>query len=130
MRLIDLLDINLYGRDLVIGSKMAYWSEDRRSSVRKLASTLFNFYLKIAYGFGGSDTHGIKILKRNVLESVLPKCRTSSGIFDTEFVLRTQRLGFKIADFPVTLIEKRPTRFVNRFLSIPGEIYKLYQSLK
>lgn len=130
LHLIDLIDIDLCGRDFIIGSKMANWSEDKRSFKRKAISYLFNLYIKIVHSFRGSDTHGIKIFKRKVLKAVLPKCKTATGIFDTEFVLRAQYAGFKFADFPVVLEEKRPPRFVNRLFSTPVDIYKLYKALK
>ena len=130
LKMIDLVGIDLYGKDFIIGSKMAHWSEDKRSISRKIVSTLFNFYLKVVHKFVGSDTHGIKVLKRNVLEKILSKCRTDSGIFDTEFVLRSQYAGFKFADFPVTVEEKRPPRFTQRILQTPRDVYILYRSLE
>jgi len=130
LRMIDLAKIDLYGKDFIVGSKMAHWSEDKRPFVRKLVSRFFNLYLKIVHGFKGSDTHGIKILKREVVKAVLPKCRTNGGIFDTEFVLRAQYAGFKFADFPVVVEEKRPARFKNRLLQTPKDIIDLYINLK
>ncbi len=130
LRLIDLIDIDLYGRDFIIGSKRAHWSKDMRPLKRKAVSYFFNLYLSIVHGFAGSDTHGIKILRKEVLKRVLSKCKTYSGIFDTEFVLRSQYESFKIADFPVVLEEKRPSRFVNRLINTPVDIYKLYKALK
>jgi len=130
LRMIDLINIDLYGKDFIIGSKMAHWSKDKRSVIRKTISYLFNLYLKVVYGFGGSDTHGIKILRREVVNKILPKCKTDSGIFDTEFVLRSQYEGFKFADFPVTVVEKRAPRFTQRVLQTPIDIYALYNSLK
>jgi len=130
LRLIDLIDIDLYGRDFIIGSKRAHWSEDKRPIKRKVISYVFNLYLSIIHGFVGSDTHGIKIFNKKVLKNVLTKCKTSTGIFDTEFVLRSQYAGYKIADFPVVLEEKRPPRFVNRLINTPIEVFKLYKALK
>ena len=115
LRMIDLIHIDLYGKDFIIGSKMAHWSEDKRPVLRKIVSTLFNFYLKIVHEFKGSDTHGIKIFRKEVINEILPKCKTDSGIFDTEFVLRSQHAGFKFADFPVSVEEKRPPRFSNKY---------------
>lgn len=130
LRMIDLANIDLYGKDFIIGSKMAHWSIDRRSYMRRLISKLFNFYLKVTYKFAGSDTHGIKIVRREVVEKILPKCKTDSGIFDTEFVLRSQYAGYKFADFPVTVVEKRPPRFTQRLLQTPIDIYNLGKALK
>lgn len=130
LKMIDFVNIDLYGKDFIIGSKMAHWSEDKRSVGRKAISTLFNLYLKVFYKFKGSDTHGIKILRRRVIEKILPKCTTNSGIFDTEFVLRSQYAGFKFADFPVTIVEKRPPRFTQRIFQTPIDVLRLYACLK
>jgi glycosyltransferase involved in cell wall biosynthesis len=130
LELINLIDIHMCGKDLIIGSKRTYWSNDKRPLTRKIISKLFNFFLKIMYDFKGSDTHGIKLLKRKVITEVYPKCITNSGIFDTEFVIRTQWSGFKIADFPVDIIERRPSRFPARLTQTPEDIYELYKALK
>jgi glycosyltransferase involved in cell wall biosynthesis len=131
LKLIDLVDIDLYGKDLIIGSKMAPWSIDGRKSVtRKLVTKLFNSYLSVVHGFRGSDTHGIKLVKKLAIDKVLPKCRTKSGIFDTELVLRIQNEGFKIADFPVEVREIRPSRFAKRLLDTPRDVFDLYRAMK
>jgi glycosyltransferase involved in cell wall biosynthesis len=130
LKMLDLIKINLYGKDVVIGSKMTPWSRDERPVSRRIVSKLFNLFLKFFLGFRGSDTHGIKIMKKRLVVKVFPKCRTSSGIFDTEFVLKTQMFGFKIADYPVDLKEVRPPRFINRFLDTPRDILNLLNALK
>lgn len=130
LKMIDLVKIDLYGKDFIIGSKMAHWSEDKRSIERKIVSLMFNTYLKLFHNFLGSDTHGIKVVRKSVINKVLPKCKTDSGIFDTEFVLRSQYAGFKFADFPVTVEEKRPPRFTQRIFQTPMDIINLSKSLK
>ncbi len=130
LKLIDLISIDLYGKDIIVGSKMAHWSEDYRAISRKLISLAFNTYLKIFYKFRGSDTHGIKLIRNNVIKKILPKCKTDEGIFDTEFVLRAQYYGFKFADFPVVVEEKRPPRFKQRILETPRDIFSLHKALK
>lgn len=129
LKMIDLSLVDLYGKDLIIGSKMTYWSEDKRPISRRIISRLFNTYLKIFFGFKGSDTHGIKIMRKEVVGKILPKCKTNSGIFDTEFVLRTQYRGFKLSDFPVYITEKRPPRFTQRLLQTPIDIMNLSKAL-
>lgn len=130
LKLIDLVDIDLYGKDLIMGSKMAHWSIDKRSFERRLFSCVYNFILKVMFKFRGSDTHGIKVMKKSVIASVLKKCKTTNGIMDTEFVIKAQRKGFNIADFPVVVEEKREPRFNNRLFSTPVDLYNLYKSLK
>lgn len=129
LRLIDLVEIDLYGKDVIIGSKRAHWSKDNRSLMRKIISFSFNLYLKLKYGFQGSDTHGIKVFNRRVFDAVYGECKTCGGIFDTEFILRSQTAGFKLADFPVEVEEKRPSRFPNRFFQTFLDIYELQKSL-
>lgn len=128
--LLDFVDIDLCGKDMIVGSKMTYWSDDKRPLSRRIISFLFNKYLRVIHGFKGSDTHGIKVLRSEVVKKILPKCKTDSGIFDTEFVLRAQYGGFRFADFPVEVIEKRPPRFSQRLLQTPRDIHNLYISLK
>ena len=81
------------------------------------------------FDFKGSDTHGIKVMRRKVVDKILRKCKTTSGIMDTEFVIRAQRELYKIADFPVVVEEKRGPRFDNRLFSTPIDIANLYKAL-
>jgi len=129
LRLIDLVKINLYGRDLIIGSKRAHWSEDFRPLKRKIISSFYNLYLMLFFGFKGSDTHGIKALKKSVVSKILPLCKTYSGIFDTEFVIRCQKSGLQIADFPVIVREMRTPRFTDRLLQTPKDMIELTLAL-
>lgn len=128
--MIDLTSIDLYGKDMIIGSKKTFWSEDKRPIYRRIISTLFNLYLKVFFGFKGSDTHGVKIMKKSVVKKILPKCKTNSDIFDTEFVLRTQYMGYKLSDFPVHITEKRPPRFSQRLLQTFVDILALTKALE
>lgn len=128
--LLDLISADMYGKDLIIGSKLAHWAEDERSFSRRFVSRGFNFFLFLAFGFKGSDTHGIKLIRKSVVESIYPQCVTESGIFDTEFVIRAQRENFKIADFPVRVVEKRTSRFPNRIWQTPLDIWQLFVALR
>ena len=132
LHLLDLADIGMYGKDVIIGSKRTYWAEDNRSFLRKVISHLFNVFLKLGFGFRGSDTHGIKLLRKSVVDRILPKCSTTSDIFYTELIIRAQRAGFRLADFPVSVEEIRPSRFTffDRTLKTPINIYFLYKALR
>ena len=69
-------------------------------------------------------------MKGSVVKKILPKCKTNSGIFDTELLIRIQRMGGEIADFPVVLEEKRPSRFTKRLIDTPIDIVNLQRALK
>ncbi len=116
--------------DIVVGSKNLPESNDKRPFPRKLISRGFMLFLRLFLGFEGSDTHGIKIFRRSVLDRLLPKCKLSSGLFDTELLIRAQRAGFKIAEVPVDIREVRPPRFKGRFLSTPKDLCELFLALR
>ena len=125
-----MINVDLLGYDLVTGSKLLSLSKDNRSLTRKLITLFFNLFLKLFFGFKGTDTHGIKALKRNKILPIINKCRTETGIFDSELVIRSQRVGLDILELPVEVIEKRPPRFSNRIFQTPVDIIKLYVALK
>ncbi len=128
-KLVDLVEKDMKGKDIIIGSKLARGSQDGRPFLRRLVSIMFNFYLKMTYGFKGTDTHGIKLIRKRVINVILPKCKSSSGIFDTEFVLKSERGGYEIFDIPVSIKERRPPRFSKRLLDTPRDLRELYKSI-
>jgi glycosyltransferase involved in cell wall biosynthesis len=96
--------------DAVVGSKNMPGAQDRRSFSRRFVTKSFNRALKILFGFQGTDTHGIKMFIRDKIVPVVRLCKTSQEIFDTELILRAQKMGLKIAELPVGCEEKRETR--------------------
>ncbi|HJX58999.1 MAG TPA: methyltransferase domain-containing protein [Patescibacteria group bacterium] len=129
-RLIDYVDVDMKGNDIIIGSKLAKGAKDERPFLRHLVSLMFNYYLKIFYGFKGTDTHGIKLIRKTAIDEVLPKCSTTSGIFDTEFILKSERQNFKRVDLPVNISEKRPPRFGSRSLQTFIDLFELSRALR
>lgn len=127
---IKLAKNNLGGADVIIGSKNLPTSEDHRPLRRRLITRLFVTFLRLFLGFKGSDTHGIKAFKRKVLKEILPRCKIKSSLFDSEFLVKAQRAGFKIAEVPVKVREVRPPRFKGRFLSTPKDLCELFLALK
>lgn len=122
---------NILGQDLIIGSKCLPGSLDLRSFRRRATTRIFNAFLKIFLGFRGTDTHGIKLLRLRTVLPILKLCRTRTGIFDSELVIRAQRKGLKVLELPVTVKEIRPERFgFNRLLQTPLDVYNLYKSLR
>jgi len=96
--------------DIVIASKRAPGSQDRRSAMRRLATWSFNTLLRLLVGLEVSDTHGMKAVRRKVLEAVLDDVVSADDLFDTELVLRAGRAGFRIVELPVVVEEERESR--------------------
>ena len=98
------------GADIVIASKRDPASDDRRSVVRRLATFTFNMLLKVMLNSGVSDTHGMKLFSRQVIQQLAGKVVSRKDLFDTELVLRAERAGFRIAEVPVVVEEMRVAR--------------------
>ena len=96
--------------DVVIASKRAPGSRDRRPWIRRLATRVFNLALRTVVGSGLTDTHGIKALRAPAVQELLPRVRLTKDLFDTELVLRAERAGYRIVEVPITVEEMREAR--------------------
>ena len=114
---IDLGDVGFYERaiyrlreenyDMVVGSKRLERSFDRRPPFRRFASSVVNWLLWLSTGFDGTDTHGLKAFKRERLLEVVERCVVDRDMFASEFVIRANRMNFRVTEIPVEVIEKR-----------------------
>ena len=95
------------GAEMVIGSKRAKGAKDQRPLGRRFATFILNVMLKVLLGLKGTDTHGVKAFVKEPLMPVMDKCLVGKDIFASEFVIRAERAGIKIAEVPVSLDEKR-----------------------
>lgn len=114
---IDLVDIDFYTRalqclesgvDLVIGSKRHPQSSDRRPWTRRTGTVVINGLLRLAVGFTGTDTHGLKAFRRVPLMSVVAQCTVEHDLFASELVVRAMRQGLGVLEIPLRLREIRP----------------------
>lgn len=115
---IDLCDLEFHRRalallragevDLVIGSKAMRGAHDRRPLARRAATRLYNGLLRVALGFTGTDTHGLKAFRRAALVPVVARCIVGHDVFASELVIRAERDGLRVREIPVELAEKRP----------------------
>lgn len=94
----------------VVGSKRAPGALDHRSPVRRAATSSFALLLQRGFGLDVSDTHGMKVLRRDVLAATIRACRYDADLFDTELLIRATRSGFRVAELPVAVHERRPPR--------------------
>jgi protoporphyrinogen oxidase len=93
--------------EAVIGSKRAPGARDRRPALRRVITYGFNTFLKLVFGFQGTDTHGIKAFRSECAKDIVKDCRTDMDIFATELVLRMERAGLYICEMPLEIEEKR-----------------------
>jgi glycosyltransferase involved in cell wall biosynthesis len=96
--------------DLVIGSKRAPGSEDRRPFVRRFATSVFNLMLTLILRSKVSDTHGMKGFRHGLVQDIAPKVVSTKDLFDTELVVRAERAGYQIVEVPVVVEEIRAAK--------------------
>jgi glycosyltransferase involved in cell wall biosynthesis len=95
---------------IVVGSKLAEGADDRRSWVRHLVSLGFTTILRMLFDRRMDDTHGMKVLTREVVARFAPQTIMTTDLFDTELIIRARREGVVVKALPVTVEEKRKPR--------------------
>lgn len=96
--------------EIVVASKRAIGSEDRRPLPRRLLTAGFTLVLRAGFALPVSDVHGIKALRRDSIARIAAQCRSRQSLFDVELVVRADRAGLVVAELPVTVAERRAPR--------------------
>ncbi len=114
---IDLCDVDFHeralallrdgGADMVIGSKAMRGAHDTRPLGRRVATRVYNGALRLAVGFRGTDTHGLKAFVRDRLVPIAGACVVEHDVFASELVVRAHRAGLRVLEIPVEVAEKR-----------------------
>lgn len=90
------------GYDFATGSRMMKTSDVKRSFKRKIASKGFNFLTRTFLKSKLYDHQcGFKAFKREPLFDLLDEVKDEHWFWDTELLVRAQRKGYKIKEFPV-----------------------------
>ena len=131
---IDLCDVDFQSRavqllsndsaDVVIGSKLIGGAKDERPFIRHVASQFYTQMLHVLLGFSGTDTHGLKALRRDLILPVVEACVVDKDVFSSELVIRAERTGLRILEIPVRVVEKR-TPSINLFRRVPHVVKSL-----
>lgn len=95
---------------IVVGSKLMEGAEDRRSFARHVVSWGFTTILRLLFDPRMDDTHGMKVLRREVVQEFAPLTVMTRDLFDTELIIRARRAGVVVKALPVTVEEKRKPR--------------------
>lgn len=94
-----------YDADVVVGSKRHLASQVQYSSLRRVLSLGYYYFVKIFFGIKIRDTQaGIKIFKKKVLTKVLPRLVEKRFAGDLEMLVVANSLGYrKIFEAPIKL---------------------------
>lgn len=117
--------------DIVLASKRVEGADDRRSVMRKFATWTFNQILRFALASSVSDTHGMKLVRKTVVEDIGPQVISTMDLFDTELVVRAERSGYRIVELPASVEEMRQSKsnLVRRVPRTLRGIWRIRRSL-
>lgn len=90
------------GFEVATGSRLLPGSEIKRTGGREIASRTYNFLVRVILGSAVYDHQcGFKAFNKQKIVSVIPSIRSGHWFWDTELLVRGQRKGFRIREFPV-----------------------------
>ena len=91
-----------HGADISTGSRLLPESDIRRTKGRDIASRSYNFLVRLILRSRLYDHQcGFKGFNRDKILPVLPAIRSDHWFWDTEILVRAQRMGYPVAEFPV-----------------------------
>jgi glycosyltransferase involved in cell wall biosynthesis len=132
---IDLCDVDFHlralellrqgGADFVIGSKLIHGAKDERPPLRHAVSLLYTRLLRVLFDFGGTDTHGLKAFRRQLVLPIVRACHVDRDVFASELTIRAYREPLRVVELPVRVLEKRPPS-INLLKRIPGVVTDLW----
>ncbi|MBR9703912.1 glycosyltransferase family 2 protein [Candidatus Pacearchaeota archaeon] len=88
--------------DMVVGSKRHPFSKLNYPMKRKIMSSGFSIYSKLILGTSLRDTQsGLKLMKREMLEIILPLVLVKRFAFDLELCFLAQKHNFRTVEAPI-----------------------------
>jgi len=90
------------GYDMSTGSRLLPESDIVRTDGREIASRSYNILVRAILGSVIFDHQcGFKAFNKERILPVLPTIRSNHWFWDTEILVRGQRMGFRVKEFPV-----------------------------
>lgn len=90
--------------DAVIVSKHHPSSEIQTTFLRKKASLLFNFWMRLILSSNIRDHQaGLKLFRKKVIEKILPMVKSPKWFFDVELLYYVQMENFSIYEQPIKI---------------------------
>jgi hypothetical protein len=90
------------GSDIATGSRLLPESNTERTGSRKMASRTYNFLVRLMLGSSIHDHQcGFKAFNKQRILPILPSIRSGHWFWDTELLVRCQRMGYTVREFPV-----------------------------
>ena len=111
------------GADAAVGSRRLEGAVVERPFVRRLATAVYALAARLALGLRVRDLQcGCKAFSRRVRDEVLPRVEDDGFFFDTEFLARLARGGFRIEEIPVRWTDRSAPGRVSKVRLLPNGI--------
>jgi len=95
-------------KDLVFGSRLLPSSHTERPVIREISSRSYNFLSRLILEHHFSDLQcGFKAIRRELFNQVSPWLRDNQWFFDTELIIVSQKLNYRLQEIPVDWQENR-----------------------
>lgn len=117
----------------IVGSKRHKDALDQRPFKRRALTALYNLaFLRLCFGYPGTDTHGLKSIEADCAKQLCRTAVTTDEVFQTEIVLLAWRMGVCIEEIPIQIREVRstPVSIRRRAPKVLGTVRELKQSLR
>lgn len=90
--------------DVLVGAKRLSMTSGRYPLARRILSRLFSLCTVGVFRLPVRETQtGLKVLRRNVLDEVLPQMRINGYAYDLEMLVRAHRAGYFLREVAVDL---------------------------
>lgn len=120
--------------NMLIGSRnLSKDGYEGYTAMRKLMSKVYIKVLCIAGGFKLSDSQcGCKAYKGEAVKKIFEKCKVDGFAFDFESILWAQKLGYKIVEMPVKIVNHRESKVnaIRDTFKMLGDLRKMKKRIK
>lgn len=114
------------GTDMIIGSRnLSKDGYEGYTFIRKVASKIYIKVLCFIGGFRLSDSQcGCKAFTKDTVQKIFPRCEVNGFAFDFEAILWATKLGLKIKEIPVKVINHRESK-----VHVVSDTFKMLKDL-
>jgi len=120
--------------DIIVGSRnIGKDGYEGYTFIRKLASKTYIKVIAVAAGFKLTDSQcGIKGFKRDAAKKIFSNCEVDRWAFDLEAIMIANKLGYKIGEIPVKIINHRESKInvMSDALKMLKDVRKMKKRIK
>lgn len=110
---------------IALGSRFIAGANTKRPLRRTIASRIFNLIMNLLFRTNVRDHQcGFKAFGKNILDKILPSMRNSYWIWDSEFIIRAKREGYRTVEIPIVWREPKCESSLSRIA--PRMIIELF----